>query len=216
MSCGAADATPGAGGRGPLITPTATGTGDVELRDGSEIRIRPIRPADRPLLSDAFERLSPESRYRRFLTPVKRLTAGQLAYFTEVDHSDHEALVALAPTGELIGVARYIRLAERPEAAEVAVAVVDDWQARGVATELLGRLVSRAREEGIGRFTATCLAENHDVIELLEQLGATSFDHPAAGLFGLEIELPERLAGHGLQHALRGAARGDLEFEPPV
>jgi hypothetical protein len=67
------------------------------LRDGEQILIRPIRPEDREELAAGMERLSPESRYRRFFTPTSGLTASELSYLTEVDHHDHEALVALDP-----------------------------------------------------------------------------------------------------------------------
>ena len=185
------------------------------LRDGAEIAIRPIASEDKRLLASAFERLSPESRYRRFFSPVSRLTEAQLAYFTEVDHRDHEALLALSPGGELVGVARYIRGAERPDAAEVAVTVADDWQGRGVAGELLRRLVVRARAEGIERFTATALSWNRDVIELFGRLGETRVKPPEAGITTLEIELPPTASGQGLRRALRAAATGELSFAAP-
>jgi GNAT superfamily N-acetyltransferase len=76
-------------------------------------------------------------------------------YLTEVDHHDHEAIVALdEESGEGIGVARYVRTRERPEVAEVAVTVVDDWQGRGLGTRLLEVVSARAREEDIRSFTA--------------------------------------------------------------
>ena len=120
------------------------------------IAVRPIEPGDKAALAAAFERLSAESRYRRFLSPHGELSAAELRYLTEVDHHDHEALVALDPaTGEGVGVARYVRDRARPESAEIAVAA-DRWQGRGVGTLLLHRLVDRAREEGIRRSTASC------------------------------------------------------------
>src|SRR5712691_9428433 len=107
------------------------------LRDGSVVHVRPIEPGDKKLLRAAFDRLGAESRYRRFLHPVKQLSERELAYFTEVDHYDHEAVLTVGPHGtEPVGVARYIRLAD-PKAAEVAIAVVDDWHGRGVGTLLL-------------------------------------------------------------------------------
>jgi hypothetical protein len=105
----------------------APGARTVELADGATIRVRPVEPTDAEALAEAFERLSPDSRYRRFMSATPRLSSGTLAYLVDVDHVDHEALVALdAETEEGVGVARYIRLAETPDAAEVAVTVARD------------------------------------------------------------------------------------------
>ena len=114
----------------------------MTLRDGARIVIRPIRPEDADALVRGFEALSPELRYRRFLSPMNRLSAGLVRYLTDVDHHDHEALVAEVPGDELAGVARYVRIEEEPQTAEVAVAVVDGWQGRGVASEILSRLAA--------------------------------------------------------------------------
>src|ERR1700758_3110348 len=92
----------------------------------------------------------------RFLTPKKELSPAELRYFTDVDHHDHEALGALDHAdGRGVGVARYVRDTEDPQAAEIAVTIIDDWQGRGLGTELLAQLSDRARQEGICRFTAT-------------------------------------------------------------
>jgi nucleotide-binding universal stress UspA family protein len=155
----------------------------VKLRDGSQIAIRPIEPEDRDALAEGFERLSPESRFRRFFASVPRLSGRDLEYLTRVDHRDHEALVALdADTGEGVGVARFVRTG--PGQAEPAIVVVDDWQGRGVATALLDALVSRAREEGIERFVAPVLAGNVHAVRVLERLGTTTSRSE-----GREIEL---------------------------
>jgi hypothetical protein len=83
------------------------------LADGTELLVRQLRPSDKRLLAEGFERLSPESRYRRFFRPLDRLSKRDLAYLTEIDHCDHEALAAIdAETGELVAVARYVRGAE--------------------------------------------------------------------------------------------------------
>jgi GNAT superfamily N-acetyltransferase len=109
----------------------------------SSILIRPIEPSDRAALTAGLARMSPESRYRRFLSPTANLTENELRYLTEVDHHDHEALVAVEPgQTEGIGVARYVRLQDRPEVAELAVAVVDDKQGQGVGSLLLQRLAA--------------------------------------------------------------------------
>lgn len=130
----------------------------IVSRDGTPILIRAIRPQDKPALVKAFEGLSEETRERRFFAPIKHLTTADLHYFTEVDHTDHEALVAIAANGQLIGVARYIGWPEKPTMAEVAVVVADDWQGRGIGSSLLTRLTLRARAAGVKAFTATCLS----------------------------------------------------------
>ena len=178
------------------------------LRDGEQIVIRPIRPEDRSELAAGMQRLSPESRYRRFLTPASELSAAQLSYLTEVDHSDHEALVALQPeTGHGIGVARFVRSPEDRELAEVAVAVADSWQGRGVGTALLGRLAERARAEGVSRFTAEVLAENRPMLELIDAIGEAHVVDRDQGSVAIEVDLPPEGIGATLREALRAAAR---------
>jgi hypothetical protein len=103
-------------------------------RDGSHVRVRQGHSSDKQLLRGGFERLSPESRYRRFLAPIPELTEATVRYLTEIDHHDHESIIALEEeTGEGIGVVRYVRLTERRDAAEFALTVIDDWQRRGRA-----------------------------------------------------------------------------------
>src|ERR1700730_6834344 len=111
------------------------------LRDGSLVEIRPLGPSDKRGLAAGFQRLSELSRYRRFLSPTAQLSDKQLRYLTDIDHHDHEALVAIDPaTRDGLGVARYVRSRARPDEAEFAVAVADDWQQRGLGTALLRRL----------------------------------------------------------------------------
>jgi RimJ/RimL family protein N-acetyltransferase len=147
-------------------TPTA-------LRDGSTVLIRQVRGTDAPLLADGFARLSARSRQMRFLGPKKTLSAAELRYLTEVDHHNHEAIGALSPAdGRGVGVARYIRDADDPRAAEIAVTIADDWQGRGLGGELVARLSDRARLAGIGRFTAMVSADNVAMTRLLWKMGA--------------------------------------------
>jgi GNAT superfamily N-acetyltransferase len=182
---------------------------------GSEIRargvdIRPIEPDDKEALARGFDRLSEMSRYRRFLSPRGPLTRAELRYFTEVDHHDHEALVALDPeTNEGVGVARFVRSIEDPAVAEMAVAVVDDWQGQGVGSRLTAALAKRARQEGIGSFTALALAENDVMLNLLDELGQVSSGHARLGTVELMVDLPGAGAGR-LRRLLRAVARGDV------
>jgi len=179
----------------------------VTLRDGSHVVVRPISVTDAEPLRAGFERLSEESRYRRFLAPV-RLNESMLRYLTDVDHHDHEALVALGEDGAVVGVARWVRLRGDPQAAEAAVVVGDDWQGRGMGTALLGLLADRARAEGIQRFTALMLAGNREALTLFEDLGPVKILDRGSGTVELEITLPPRGAGPHLGELLRGSASG--------
>ena len=186
------------------------GSRTVTLSDGSRVVIRPIEPEDRDELAAGFERLSPESRYRRFFGPMTRLSSRDLDRLTQVDHHDHEALVAFdEESGRGVAVARFVRL--QPGEAEPAVVVADDWQRRGLAGRLLGLLVERALEEGIVRFRAPVLAQNRDAIAVLKQLGEAETTHQ-----GRELELEIRLtapetARRDLLSILREVAAGTLE-----
>jgi N-acetylglutamate synthase-like GNAT family acetyltransferase len=184
------------------------------LNDGTELAVRPIGSADKAALQAAFQRMSPESRYRRFFAPLKELSERDLAYLTEIDHHDHEALAAIEPATGIVGVARFVRTAEG--LAEASIAVGDEWQHRGVGTGLLERLAARAREEGITHFVALVLAENRDAVELFERLGGTTRERTGGGNLELLIELPEpgRLEGSLLAEALREAARGVVTMNP--
>ncbi len=165
----------------------------VTLRGGSRMRIRPIEPEDQDALARGIEKLSLETRYRRFFVPVSRLAQRDLAYLTQVDHHDHEALVAIDErSGAGIGVARYVRTSTA--VAEPAFVVVDDWQGRGVGTALLAVLVHRARSEGIVQFQAEVLASNGRAIRVLERIGETTRSADGTEV-RLTIELPDR-PGH--------------------
>lgn len=144
----------------------------VVLKDGSKVMVDQVHREDAKLLADGFARLSAESRQLRFLTAKPRLSEAEIEYFTHIDHHDHEALGAIdVADGRGVGVARYIRDPDDPRVAEIAVTVVDDWQGRGLGTELLTRLMERAREEGIERFTALVDADNELMVNLLHEIG---------------------------------------------
>ncbi len=181
----------------------------VTLRDGTRLLIRPIEPEDRDALAEGHRRLSADSQYRRFFGPKPELHERDLDYLTQVDHHDHEALVAVLPdSGEGVGVARYVRTG--PDVAEPAIVVADDWHGRGVARLLLDALVDRAREEGIARFDAPVLASNPEAIRVMERIGRTTH-RPAGREVELQVELPAGPgAGPGMGQLLKQFASGTI------
>ena len=186
---------------------------EATLRDGSRVEVRPLRRSDAQLLLRGFERLSEESRYRRFLCSMPELSESMVRNLTDVDHHDHEAVVALDPdTGEGVGVARYVRDRDRPERAEAAVTVIDDWQGRGLGTLLLELLAVRARDESITRFTAFMLASNDEMMELLESFGPVRVIDREAGTVEVEAPVPDA----GLSPALRNLLKLTAETDTAV
>lgn len=181
---------------------------EVRLRDGATVVLRPIRASDRDRLVEGFAHLSPESRYHRFLAPIEELSEPMVRYLTEVDHHDHEAIVAVDPlTGAGVGVARFVRLPDRPETAEAAVTVADEWQGRGVGTLLLAALSERARDEGIRTFTAMMLAANHDMLEVLEPVARVRVIDRRTGTVEIEVDVPPAGAIPRLRELLRLSGR---------
>lgn len=191
------------------MTRHASTAEEIRLRDGSRATIRPIQPDDKALIVAAFAQLSPDSRYRRFFTTLDTLDERRLAFLTEIDHRDHEALIAIEPeTGAGIGVARFVRV--DANVAEPAIVVVDRWQRRGLGLALLERLADHARAEGIARFSGVVLVENHDALRLVERLGHGTLECSSPEV-RFDVALPERSgAGHALGELLRAVAAGLL------
>jgi GNAT superfamily N-acetyltransferase len=180
----------------------------IVLRDGSRVRLRQGHSSDKELLLRGFERLSPESRYRRFLAAMPELSEGTVRYLTEIDHHDHEAIAALdEKTGEGIGVARYVCDPERRGVAEVAVTVIDDWQGKGVGTLLLEVLGARGRAEGIRSFTALMLAANREMMDVIKGLGPVRIVDREIGTVEIDMPIPDAGLSPALQKLLRVAAR---------
>jgi RimJ/RimL family protein N-acetyltransferase len=170
----------------------------VTLRSGDVVRIRPVRADDAQALARAYANLGEQSRYRRFFTVMPELPEATLKAAVEVDHVDHEALVAapLLSTG-IVGECRFIRRPDQPDTAEVGVTVVDAWQGRGLGFALLARLSEHALAAGIEYFVAEILAENRTMLALL----------PGLGQVETESRGPVVTARVELEHV--AAARGD-------
>lgn len=158
------------------------------LQDGKPVVLRPIVPADRFRLQLALDELSAASRRARFFADVERLTDDQLTYLTRVDQDRHVAWIATDPArrGRAIGVGRFIRLKDEPDVAELALAVVDASQERGLGTSLLGLLYHRASVLGLRSLRVFTTPINDRFARRLRRLGAVSGFQDGA----LRIELP--------------------------
>jgi RimJ/RimL family protein N-acetyltransferase len=161
---------------------------EVVLRNGQRIVVRPLAAGDAGAVAQWFDSLSSETRYERFLAPMKQLSRRLLTDLAGVDHLDREAISAVAPDGTTIGIARYSRV-DSSRTAEVAVAVADQWRGLGIATALLDVVAERARASGIERFVALCLSRNHTAIRTLSKLGPTTVSSSDAGVVDVRIEL---------------------------
>lgn len=162
----------------------------TQTRTGIDIFVRPIRPEDAPLLVELFESLSPQSVYRRFFTPLKRLSHSMLARFTQVDYDRHIALVALPesePAEKVLGVARAI-IGRNLKEAEFSVVVGDPWHGKGIGAALLRRCISIAKKRGIERVTGTVLAENTQMLTLGKKLGFKINNVIGTGEYELSID----------------------------
>jgi acetyltransferase len=176
------------------------------LPDGRLLLIRPIRADDGERLRAAHERLSPLTRYRRFMTSKPYLSAADAAYLSDVDGANHYALVATFadltdapddpddPDAPIIAVARFVRSPQDDAAAEFAIVVGDEWQGAGVGRELMGRLVDAAVTRGVQRFQATMLADNVAIRRLSERFAVGPIRRVRTGnTFEVEFSLPTRL-----------------------
>jgi Acetyltransferases, including N-acetylases of ribosomal proteins len=168
---------------------------DIErmvLRDGSSVVIRPLAAGDEAAIASWFTSwfagLSAETLYARLFVLLQRLDLCPESALARVDRCDHEVIMAFAPDGVTVGIARCLRV-DKPGSAEVTVAVADAWQGRGIASVLLERVAARARSVGIEQLTAICLAGNLTLIRLLSRLGATTVGPSDAGLVDIRIAL---------------------------
>ena len=179
--------SPAAAGVGPPEAGAERGTGlppvlsaysvCETLRDGTTVVIRAIRPDDKTRLSRGFERLSAQTVYFRFLAAKKRLSDEELVHLTELDFVRHVGLAATIGEGEeerFIGVGRYVASVEggeRPERAEVAFVVADDWQGKGIGRLLLRHLMGIARAADILEFEAEVLGRNRRMLKVFASEG---------------------------------------------
>ena len=190
----------------------ASHTSEITLDDGKRVVVRPIGPDDRQRLREGLAKASAHSRYLRFLRPVEELSEREEGYLVNIDYRDHFAWAALAadePGQPGLGVARYVRQEDDPDAAEAALIVIDEAQGMGIGTLLIRLLAESAQANGIKRFTGYVSAENRPVVEALTNTGAILEREDSH--FKLTVDLPfpdELFRGSILRERLRAIAAG--------
>lgn len=147
---------------------------DARLADGTLVHVRPVRASDEAEFIRGFAALSPESRYRRFLDSMQKLTAEQVNYLIHVDGIEHVAWIVSFDDEDGVergaAIARSIREHDEPTVAEFAIAVADAWQGRGVGRLLTETLARAVWDAGVRRWRATMLANNTPVQRCLARV----------------------------------------------
>jgi acetyltransferase len=146
----------------------------IQLNDGTDIIIRPIRPEDAEIEQKFIRELSDEARYFRFMSSLHELSQEMLIRFTQIDYHNEMALIAVKPTvdesEEEIGVARYISNLDK-KSCEFALVVSDQWQHKGIGHHLMHKLMEIARDRGFEKMEGEILSNNFKMIDLIKSLG---------------------------------------------
>ena len=156
----------------PAMLQAANYSAFETLRDGRRVEIRALRPDDRADLIAAVARSSAQSLYRRFFAVKRSFTETEIDYFLSVDFVNHVALVAVVDEHDppaIAGGARYVVV--QPRKAEVAFAVVDQYQGQGIGAALMHHLAAIAREAGLKELIAEVLPENVPMLKVFERSG---------------------------------------------
>jgi acetyltransferase len=146
----------------------------VELEDGTQVILRPIKPTDDELMLELFDSFSEETIHLRFFSFMKNMPKDRLEKFTHIDYEKQMAIVALVDEGDrerIVAVGRYSVLPSYPYEAEFAVVVQDSYQRRGIGTEVLQHLVHIARHKGVRVVVADVMQENYRIFALLRKSG---------------------------------------------
>jgi RimJ/RimL family protein N-acetyltransferase len=160
------------------------------LRDGAVLEIRALRPDDRAAMLASIGRFSNEALHRRFFAPKRNFSEREIDFYLNVDFSSHVALAALLSEGGqqvIVGGSRYVGC--RPGCAEVAFAVDDPHQKRGIATHLINHLIGIARAAGLREFVAEVLPENLPMLKVFERCGLAMATHRERGVVHVTLTL---------------------------
>lgn len=162
----------------------------VIMRDGSVLYLRPVLPGDSERTTEGPVEFSSETLYRRFQS-VRSPTKALMAYLFEVDYLDHFVFVLTdGVDGPVVADARFVRDANHPEEAEIAFIVGDAYQGRGIGTFLMRAISVAAHDDGVQRFTARVLSDNHPMRSILDHFGAC-WHRDDLGVVTTEIDVPK-------------------------
>ncbi len=160
------------------------------LADGSVLCLRPLEPGDRATVGEVFAGLGERSRRLRFHGPKPELTDAELSHLAAVDHRDRTAVVAYAEgSGKPVALGELVRDRDDRETAEVAFAVVDGWQGRGLGGVLADRLAGRARALGVSRVRAFVAASNDAAAAVVRRIGTVVGSGVEDGAFELVVDV---------------------------
>jgi GNAT superfamily N-acetyltransferase len=177
------------GWRAPMLE-AANYSAIERLTDGRSVEIRALRPEDKAGLMAAIERTSPQSLYRRFFGVKPRFSETEVSFFLNIDFADHVALVAVVEEeGRAVIVAggRYVAVA--PGRAEIAFAVIDQYQGQGLGAALLRHLVIIARVAGIKEFVAEVLPDNTPMLQVFRKSGLALNSTREQGVMHIVLQL---------------------------
>jgi len=144
----------------------------IQLSDGTDIEIRPIRPEDADMEQEFVRKLSPEAKYFRFMNALQELSQEMLVRLTQIDYYNEMALIAVNTTGpveEQIGVVRYHTNLDQ-KSCEFALVVADGWQGHGIGHQLMQKLMEIARDRGLERMEGQVLGNNTRMLNLMKSL----------------------------------------------
>jgi len=159
----------------------------VKLRDGSVVTVRAQRPTDFEDIRAGFGHVGAESIQRRFFAPKRGFSEAEVKYFLDIDFVQQVALLAISPGGRVVGGCRYI--VTSPGVAEVAFSVADDWQGRGLGSQLMRHLSGIAREQGLRELVAEVLPENASMLAVFRACGLPMQARREDGVVHLVLQL---------------------------
>jgi len=151
---------------------------DAKLRDGTALRLRPIRPEDEPALMEFVSRMAPEDARLRFFTPMKGLSHEMAARLTQIDY-DREVALVVEPAGtkEIWGVVRYAADPDM-ERAEYAITVRSDMKGQGLGYLLMSRMLEIASDRGLSEIFGSVMRENEPMLKMCRELGFAIGEYP--------------------------------------